>query len=289
MITVAELPSNTHVRRPTWAEKNFFGFTSPEPPNSMRSYTLFGPNLAGPPPLQKLKRGAGPLGAELRECRCTARWAADCDCATTGSQRAVGAGPSNPHAYEVGLLGRGGEDGDHFHTGRSCRLRTSRPRQGPMVPPPPTAANSPGGTLPKRPLLTRRASSREGNPERERPPFAESTTGTAASGAPQGGHAHNMSWCNAHFSEDLALHAIFDFTRRGGETRRLNTRLLPRWSGEGVHGIKAWGRARRRARLWYRRMKVIEVTRQAGASQDRGPPGARRWPTSPGRPGQRVG
>jgi hypothetical protein len=67
-----------------------------------------------------------------------------------------------------------------------------------------------------------------------------------------------MSWLHAHFSEDLALHAIFDFDAdSGGESLRLTHGYILE-DGE-VHGLKA-GAGKTVRTGWYPEEKVLEVT-----------------------------
>lgn len=74
-------------------------------------------------------------------------------------------------------------------------------------------------------------------------------------------HAHTMSWLHAHFGEDLAMHAIFDFdVADNGEALRLTHGYVLE-DGQ-VHGLKSGGGKTRRSG-WYPEEKHLEVVDSA--------------------------
>ena len=76
-------------------------------------------------------------------------------------------------------------------------------------------------------------------------------------------HAHNMSWLHAHFSEDFALHAIFDFdTEDNGRALRLTHGYILE-NGE-VFGLQAGTGETVRKTSWYPEEKSLEVTDRTG-------------------------
>jgi hypothetical protein len=75
-------------------------------------------------------------------------------------------------------------------------------------------------------------------------------------------HAHTMSWLHAHFSDDFAFHAIFDFdTSDGGRELRLTHGYVLE-NGE-VFGLRA-GRGETVRKGYYPEEKIIEVTDRTG-------------------------
>jgi hypothetical protein len=94
----------------------------------------------------------------------------------------------------------------------------------------------------------------------ERIPFGCVSTWDHSWGPRSERHPHTMSWLHAHFSRDLAIHAIFDFDPKDGGTALRLTHGYVLQDGE-VYGLKA-GHGKTVRRGYFPEEKLLELTDQ---------------------------
>jgi hypothetical protein len=246
---------------PTWAETNFFGFYVPEAKLNCGVYALFRPNL-----------GVALSTVCMNSKRAYTHWEADyCDMQVHL--------PMGPHFdlldYRLpnGLYVRAIEpnmvfevdfdDGEgtsvHFnYRALMPPFDIHDPDQDPMVAAASEGSDFSWGTAYNGHFDQTGVFEGEIVLRGRRIPFSCVSTIDHSWGPRSERHAHEMSWLHAHFSEDLAIHGIFDFDMADGGTDLKLTHGYVLDHGE-VHGLKA-GHGKTSRRGQFPEEKVIEVT-----------------------------
>ena len=250
---------------PTWAETNFFGFYVPEINLNCGVYALFRPNL-----------GVALSTVCLNSRRAYTHWDADyCD-----MQVHLPMGPDfdlldyrlpnglsvralEPNmAYEVEY--DGGDDTSLHFSYRSLMpaFDIHDPDQSPMAADKAEGADFSWGTAYNGHFDQTGVFEGEVVLYGRRLPFRCVSTWDHSWGPRGERHAHEMSWLHAHFSDDLAIHGIFDFdTADGGRTLSLSHGYVLD-HGE-VYGLQA-GTGTTSRHGHFPEQKTLEVTDRRG-------------------------
>jgi len=250
VITAADASLHTPTSDdPTWAETNFFGFYVPDLGLNCGVYTLFRANL-----------GVGLSTICMNSKRVRAPWEADyCD-----MQMHIPMGPEfdlcdyrlpnglsvraiEPNmAYDVDFSDGEGTEIHFAYRSLMPAFDIHDPAQDPMVAAAADGSDFAWGTAYNGHFDQTGVFEGEVVLRGIRHPFRCISTWDHSWGPRSERHAHTMSWLHAHFSPQLAMHAIFDFdaATNGSELRLTHGYVLD--DGQ-VHGLKAGsGRTRRR-------------------------------------------
>jgi hypothetical protein len=242
-------PTSDPASGPPWGETNYFGFYNPDVPINGGIYALFRPELGVVLSTVNLNSGRveTPQDADYWDSQVHLPIPAGTDLAdfrlSNGlSIRAV----DPPLSYQVDFDDGEGTEVHFSWTGLMPPFDIHDPEMDPMVAAQAEAGKWAWGTA-YNGHFDQTGHARGEVVLRGRRHELDCVTTMDHSWGPRGErHAHTMSWLHAHFSPQLAMHAIFDFdaATNGSELRLTHGYVLE--DGQ-VHGLKAGsGRTRRR-------------------------------------------
>ena len=246
---------------PTWAETNFFGFYVPQLQLNCGVYTLFRANLGvGLSTIcMNSKRVRAPWEADYCDMQMHLPMGPDFDLCDYRLPNGLSVRAIEPNmAYEVDFSDGEGTEIHFAYRSLMPAFDIHDPEQDPMVAAKADGSDFAWGTAYNGHFDQTGVFEGEVVLRGRREPFRCVSTWDHSWGPRSERHAHTMSWLHAHFSEDLALHAIFDFdAASGGEALRLTHGYLLQ-DGQ-VYGLKA-GTGKTVRNGWYPEEKVLEVT-----------------------------
>jgi hypothetical protein len=242
-------PTSDPATGPPWGETNYFGFYNPDVPINGGIYTLFRPELGVVLSTVNLNSGRveTPQDADYWDSQVHLPIPAGADIADFRLANGLSIRAfDKPLSYQVDYDDGEGTEVHFTFSGLHAPYDIHDPEQDPMVAAQAEAGSWAWGTAYNGHFDATGHAVGEIVLRGRRHPLDCVTTMDHSWGPRGERHAHTMSWLHAHFSPQLAIHAIFDFdAATNGEELRLTHGYVME-DGE-VHGLKAGsGRTRRR-------------------------------------------